>query len=54
MGRHGLLALADATRHARPPLTEVLMGNLGISSCEEIYAFLRAVRSTPIDCTEDG
>ena len=44
MGPHGLLALADAVRHARPPLEEVFMGNLGISSCEEIYVFLRALR----------
>ena len=44
MGRHGLLALADAVRHARPPLEEVLMGNLGIASCEEVYVFLRALR----------
>ena len=44
MGRHGLLALTDAIAHARPPLREVLMGNLGISSGGEIFAFVQALR----------
>ena len=45
MGRHGLMALTDALVHARPPLQEVHMGNLGITSGEEIRAFLRALRA---------
>ena len=45
MGRHGLMALTDAIVHARPPLQEVHMGNLGITSGEEIRAFLRALRA---------
>ena len=45
MGRHGLMALTDAIVHARPPLQEVHMGNLGITSGEEIRGFLRALRA---------
>ena len=45
MGRHGLMALTDALVNARPPLQEVHMGNLGITSGEEIRAFLRALRA---------
>ena len=32
MGRHGLMALTDALVHARPPLQEVRMSDLGITS----------------------
>ena len=41
MGKHGLMALSQAIAHARPPLEEVLLGNLGINSGDEIFQFLR-------------
>ena len=44
MGPHGLLALSDALAASRPPLEEVYVGNLGISSGDEICAFVRVLR----------
>jgi hypothetical protein len=44
IGQFGMETLADAVAHARPPLTEAHLGNLGIRSGQQVQRFLRALR----------
>ena len=45
IGHFGMEALADAIAHAKPPLVEAHLGNLGIRSGQQIQRFLVALRS---------
>ena len=45
IGQFGMETLADAVAHARPPLTEAHLGNLGIRSGQQVQRFLHALRN---------